>query len=138
MSFNPIDVFVGGRVKERRKSLKLTQQDLAKALGLTFQQVQKYERGANRISASKLYKIGETLDISISYFFEGIDANESTPVEGFAEETIAYADTSIKDVMAFAGSEEGVELNQAFSKVKDSKIRKYLVGLFDAISEAKG
>lgn len=133
MSFNPIDVHVGARVKERRKSLKLTQQDLAKALGLTFQQVQKYERGANRVSASKLHKISETLGVPISYFFEGLDDETS----GFSETPASYTGTSLKEVLNFASSEEGMELNQAFAEIKDAKTRKYLVGLFQAISEAE-
>ena len=136
MSFNPIDVYVGGRVKVRRKELKLTQQDLARALGLTFQQVQKYERGANRISASKLHKISQTLNISISHFFDGLDNENIEEIPGFAEDRADFANATAKDVLSFASSEEGIELNQAFSGVKDARTRKYLVGLFDAISQA--
>src|SRR5215472_8542656 len=69
---NPVDLHVGGRVRMRRKMLGISQERLADALGLTFQQVQKYERGANRISASKLYEIARFLSAPIAYFFEGL------------------------------------------------------------------
>src|SRR5271154_42401 len=70
---NPIDIHVGLQVRLRRKELKISQEKLADQLGLTFQQVQKYERGANRISASKLYEIARALRVSIVWFFEGLD-----------------------------------------------------------------
>src|SRR5271170_2236566 len=69
---NPIDVHVGLQVRLRRKELKISQEKLAESLGLTFQQVQKYERGANRISASKLYEIARALRAPVSYFFDGL------------------------------------------------------------------
>ena len=69
---NPVDVHVGLQVRLRRKELKISQEKLAETLGLTFQQVQKYERGANRISASKLYEIARSLQAPISWFFEGL------------------------------------------------------------------
>ena len=73
---DPVDVHVGSRVRAQRRRMGLTQEGLAEALGLTFQQVQKYERGANRVSASKLYYIARTLRVPISYFFEGLDDPE--------------------------------------------------------------
>lgn len=136
MSFNPIDVYVGGRVKTKRKSMKLTQQDLAKALGLTFQQVQKYERGANRISASKLHMISQTLKEPIAYFFDGIESGNGQ-VPGFSEDPASYGGDAIKEVLNFASSDEGLELNQAFGDIKDPKVRRYLVGLFQAIADAE-
>src|ERR1700744_379526 len=69
---NPVDIHVGLQVRLRRKELKISQEKLAEALGLTFQQVQKYERGANRISASKLYEISQALNVPIGWFFEGL------------------------------------------------------------------
>jgi len=84
---NPIDVHVGKMVRARRKALNMSQTELADALGLTFQQVQKYERGANRISASKLYETARTLKVEISAFFEGLDAldGEAAPFAAFAD-----------------------------------------------------
>src|SRR5665213_3309630 len=69
---NPVDLHVGGRIRMRRKVLGVSQEKLAEALGLTFQQVQKYERGSNRVSASKLYEIARFLNSPVSYFFEGL------------------------------------------------------------------
>ena len=74
---NPIDLHVGARIRMRRRLLGVSQERLAEALGLTFQQVQKYERGANRVSASKLYEIARTLQTPVTYFFDGLaDAGE--------------------------------------------------------------
>jgi len=70
---NPVDVYVGARIRLRRRELKLSQSALARAIGLTFQQVQKYERGANRVSASMMYKASKFLEVPISYFFDGLD-----------------------------------------------------------------
>lgn len=75
---HPVDVHVGQRVRERRVLLGMSQQKLGEALGITFQQVQKYERGANRISSSRLFCLSETLDVPISYFFEGYSRSSRT------------------------------------------------------------
>src|ERR1700734_2336267 len=89
---NPIDVHVGLQVRLRRKELKISQEKLAETLGLTFQQVQKYERGANRISASKLYEIARSLRVSIGWFFEGLADPAAGPVDGVGEtETQPFA-----------------------------------------------
>jgi transcriptional regulator with XRE-family HTH domain len=73
---HPVDIHVGNRVRQRRTLLGLSQEKLGEALGLSFQQVQKYERGTNRVSASRLYEMGRVLDVPVSYFFENIDAAE--------------------------------------------------------------
>ena len=78
---NPVDVHVGLRIRLRRKELGVSQEKLAEAIGLTFQQVQKYERAANRVSASKLYEVARALDTSTAYFFEGL----TTAAPGMAE-----------------------------------------------------
>lgn len=98
---NPIDVHVGARVRMRRKLLGLSQERLADELGLTFQQIQKYERGANRISASKLFDIARVLDASPGYFFEGLDP-EATKAGGALP-----AEASLQQ---FLMTPEGVEL----------------------------
>ena len=72
---NPVDIHVGARVRLRRKILKMSQEKLGERLGVTFQQVQKYERGANRVGASRLWKIAEVLDVPIGFFFEGLSDN---------------------------------------------------------------
>ncbi|TNE58784.1 MAG: XRE family transcriptional regulator [Alphaproteobacteria bacterium] len=133
MSFDPVDIHVGQRVKIRRKSLKLTQAELGEVLGLTFQQVQKYERGANRISASKLFLIAHTLDVPVAFFFEGLDGN--LEANALKEESKAYDGQTTEGVLRFAGSMEGLELNSAFAAITHSETRKYLVSLFEAIAE---
>jgi len=136
MSFNPIDIHVGQRVKLRRKSMKMTQQELGAVLDLTFQQVQKYERGANRISASKLFAITETLNTSISYFFDDMEGHEDNQT-AFAEETPEFASSGTRAVLQFASSLEGTELNKAFASISDAKTRKQLVALFDVIASTQ-
>ena len=79
-SGDPVDIHVGSRVRQRRQLLGLSQEKLAAALGLTFQQVQKYERGTNRISASRLYAISQALDVPLYYFFEEFDGGMLTPL----------------------------------------------------------
>lgn len=77
---HPVDLHIGSRIRLRRKLLAISQTDLADALGLTFQQVQKYERGSNRVSASKLYEIAQRLDVSIGFFFEGLSMSDNTVI----------------------------------------------------------
>lgn len=127
MSFDPVDIHVGQRVKIRRKSLKLTQQELGDTLGLTFQQVQKYERGANRISASKLFIISETLDVPISYFFDGLE--EKSTKQELRETHSDFNSKTTENVLHFANSIEGIELNRAFTSITDDDTRKQLVAL---------
>src|SRR5215203_2902058 len=82
---NPIDVQVGSRVRLRRNMLGLSQEKLGDAIGLTFQQVQKYEHGANRIGASRLHKLSQVLDVPVSFFFEDTDPVRAPAMGGFAE-----------------------------------------------------
>ncbi len=81
---HPVDVHVGKRIRHRRWLVGMTQQQLAECVGIKFQQIQKYETGANRVSASRLWDIAEALDVPVSFFFEGIE-NESAAEEGAAE-----------------------------------------------------
>src|SRR5580698_9771315 len=120
---NPIDVHVGLQVRLRRKELKISQEKLAEALGLTFQQVQKYERGANRISASKLYEIARALRVSIAWFFEGLSDPTAEPVDGAEEgETAPFAHN-------FLMSQEGVDLANLFPRLPQRRVRRRLVEL---------
>ena len=84
-----IDRLIGQRLRWRRKELKLTQEQLGETLGLTFQQVQKYEKGVNRISAGRLYEISSVLEIPVLYFYEGAEEYLSLPASGLAEESEA-------------------------------------------------
>ncbi len=118
---NSIDVHVGRRVRLRRHSIGVTQQQLAAVLGISFQQVQKYERGANRISASKLFEIGQALDVPISYFFEGLEAERP----GAADMVIAERDRFEKVLVEPGGS----ALVAAFMKIGSRALRRCLVDL---------
>lgn len=126
---NPIDQYVGGRIRARRKVLGVSQEKLADQLGLTFQQVQKYERGANRVSASKLYEIARALNASITYFFEELGDPSSGSRPGMAEGGGAAF------VFDAPLSPEATEFGQIVSKIRRPKVRKQLVALARALVE---
>jgi transcriptional regulator with XRE-family HTH domain len=126
---NPIDVHVGLQVRLRRKELKISQEKLAEALGLTFQQVQKYERGANRISASKLYEIAHSLRVPIGWFFEGLsDPMDEARVAVEGEAPFAHN---------FLMTQEGIDLANLFPKVHPRRVRRRLVDLVRAMVEGE-
>lgn len=124
---NPVDLHVGARVRMRRKFLGMSQEGLAETINLTFQQVQKYERGSNRISASKLYEIGRALKAPVAYFFEGYGQTEA--VEGFSESE------SEQFVHGFLMTTEGIELAEAFPRIKSAKLRRRVLELVRALAE---
>jgi transcriptional regulator with XRE-family HTH domain len=123
---NPIDVFVGSRVRLRRLMVGMSQEALADRLGVTFQQVQKYEKGTNRISASRLQAISDVFRVPPSFFFQDDDAAGAT--------TGAGHDTG--DVSTFVSSKEGLDLNRAFLKIEDAGVRKSIISLATALSKA--
>jgi len=92
MSIHPVDRHVGERIRARRKEIGISQQALAEKLGLTFQQVQKYERGMNRVSASKLYETAQVLSVSIEWFFLGLDTPELMPAQRLIPDPMAGLD----------------------------------------------
>ena len=100
-----VDAFVGGRIKQRRKALGMSQVALAETLGVTFQQIQKYERGANRIAAGALYKMADALKVPISYFFDGLPTLESTD------------DAASRRAIEFLCTREGAAMVEALSRV---------------------
>ena len=118
---HPIDVQVGSRIRLRRNMLGMGQVTLARALGLTFQQIQKYERGANRISASRLFEIGQKLEVPVGYFFGGLAANEAeeTPT-GFSE---APAEPFDSDLMS---RQDSRELVAAYRGIETAALRRRL------------
>ena len=119
---SPTDKHVGARVRMRRLMLGLSQEKLADGLGLTFQQVQKYEKGTNRIGASRLQHIAEVLQVPVSFFFEGAvgEMKSSEPRSLFVSE--------------FLASSEGIALVKAYMSIKDTKIRRCIVQLVEQIS----
>lgn len=123
---NPMDIHVGSRVRLRRMLLGMSQEKLGDQLGLTFQQVQKYEKGINRIGASRLFDLSKTLGVPIDYFYE--DAPLSSP--GLAEEANEYGEKSGENtVFDFLSTREGLELNKAFVKISDARVRRTIVEL---------
>ena len=125
---DPIDVAVGARIRIRRRWLGFSQTQLANALGITFQQVQKYERGANRVSASKLYEIATTLHAPISYFFDGLD----DPTGGGAPS--ASGDDE-QTVHAFLMTSEGLDLARGFTRIPRGRVRRRLLELIRALAD---
>ncbi|MBL8568934.1 MAG: helix-turn-helix transcriptional regulator [Phreatobacter sp.] len=125
---NPIDKHVGSRVRMRRMMLGMSQEKLGERLGLTFQQVQKYEKGTNRIGASRLQQIGTILSVPVSFFFDGAPTGEPLPEGGFAEASGASY------VADFLSTSEGLSLNQAFIRIKDAKVRRKIVDLVNAVA----
>ncbi len=125
---SPIDVHVGSRVRLRRTLLGMSQEKLGEAIGLTFQQVQKYERGMNRISASKLWKLSNVLDVPVSYFFDDLGTDEDGVVS-VAPGGDSGGDSLALDPMA---KRETLELVRAYYKISDPLVRRRLFELTKA------
>ncbi len=126
---NPVDKHVGSRVRMRRMMLGMSQEKLGDALDLTFQQVQKYEKGINRIGASRLQQISHILQVPISFFFEGAPSIPmGTRAEGMAE---APSPAYVSDFLA---TSDGLALTKAFMRINDSKLRRRIVDLVEQIA----
>jgi transcriptional regulator with XRE-family HTH domain len=126
---NPTDKHVGARVRMRRMMLGMSQEKLGDALGLTFQQVQKYEKGTNRIGASRLQQIAQILQVSVSFFFEGAPSAQTIGRhEGMSE---APSPAYVSDFLA---TSDGLALTKAFMRIEDSKLRRRIVDLVEQIA----
>jgi len=125
---NPIDIHVGSRVRLRRMMLGMSQEKLGEHLGITFQQIQKYEKGTNRIGASRLQHIARVLTVPVAFFFEDAPGQEPVGNRGFAE------DASMAFAVEFCGSPEGLQLNRAFVKIADVKVRRRIIDLVKSLS----
>lgn len=121
-----IDTYVGSRVRARRKLLRLSQVGLAERIGVTFQQIQKYEKGINRIGASRLQTIAETLGVPVQFFFE----NESEPT------TYNLVSNGKDDLNAFLTSKDAQALNRAFMAIESPAIRQKLVALAKSLAKS--
>jgi transcriptional regulator with XRE-family HTH domain len=128
---NPIDKHVGSRVRMRRMMMGMSQEKLGDAIGLTFQQVQKYEKGTNRIGASRLQQISQSLQVPVAFFFEGApmpvghpDGNGHAPSPSYVSDFLATSD--------------GLALTKAFMEIKDSKLRRRIVDLVEGIANQTG
>jgi len=130
---DPVDVHVGSRVKLRRGLLALSQGELATMLGITFQHVQKYERGANRVSASRLYHLCQILDVPVSYFFDGFNAKKPGNAYGFSEakqEDFSWLEEEDGDLM---DRKETIELVRTYYQVQDETVRKNFLKMLKSL-----
>lgn len=128
---NSIDEYVGTQLRQRRSLLGFSQEKLAEQVGITFQQIQKYENGANRISASRLYEFSKVLDIPVTFFFDNYDQSESPLIFGMAD----------NDQSAFEGPDdvlkrkETIELIRVYYSIENPKLRKDLFKLVKSMAE---
>lgn len=127
---NPIDMHVGSRVRLRRMMLGMSQEKLGESLGITFQQIQKYEKGTNRVGASRLQHIATILKVPVSFFFEDAPGSPEEAA-GFAEQPHSY-------VVDFLSSSEGLSLNKAFIRIRDARVRRKIVDLVQALASDEG
>lgn len=121
---NPIDVYVGSRIRMRRNILGMSQEKLGEHLGITFQQIQKYEKGTNRVGASRLQAIASILEVPPSFFFDGAPGGQ----EGLMEESQSSY------MVDFLSSTEGIQLNRAFARIEDPKVRRKVIDLVRALA----
>lgn len=127
---NPVDVHVGNRIRMRRMLIGMSQEKLGERLGLTFQQVQKYEKGTNRVSASRLFHVAQVLSVPVQFFYEDLPAGvEDDSALGFAESTEQAVITN------FLNSTEGLQLNRAFHQISDPDVRRRVVDLVKSIAK---
>jgi transcriptional regulator with XRE-family HTH domain len=118
------DIYVGKRVRMRRLALDMSQTNLADAVGLTFQQIQKYEQGTNRVSASRMQQFAKILEVPISFFFEGAPAAQ---VMGGGKKINGKAAVSPAYVTNFLASQDGQTIIKAFTRIEDQKLRRSIV-----------
>lgn len=128
-SANPIDVHVGTRIRIRRQLLNMSQEKLGNALGVTFQQVQKYERGTNRVGASRLWSISRVLDVPIAFFYDGLN-------DDYEYSQVAEND-QLPIIYDFINSTDGVELAKAVAKIKSKAVRRQILELARSLSESE-
>ncbi|MGE4278642.1 MAG: helix-turn-helix domain-containing protein [Magnetospirillum sp.] len=125
---DPVDTHVGGRLRLRRTLMGLSQTELARSVGLTFQQVQKYESGANRISASRLYHIAEALDVPVSFFFDDIPrGGGSTLAMGLSEDQAGFTAPD-------SSGREGLEMMRNYHRITDEAIRRSVYDLTKSLA----
>jgi transcriptional regulator with XRE-family HTH domain len=125
---NPIDVHVGSRIRLRRNMIGMSQEKLGELLGITFQQIQKYEKGSNRVGASRLQAISSILSVPVAFFFEDAPGQEPAPA-GFGEEA------SSNYVVDFLNSAEGLQLSRAFVRIGDPKVRRRIIDLVKSLAD---
>ena len=127
---DPVDIHVGARVRLRRTLLGMSQEKLGKALGLTFQQVQKYERGANRIGSSRLFQLSKILDVPVSFFFDEMTTDTTQKSDGMAE-----GNKQVFEVDKLS-RRETLELVRAYYKITDPSVRKKIFEMVKAVGSS--
>lgn len=120
---NAIDTHVGARIRLRRSLMTMSQSELGEKLGVTFQQVQKYERGTNRVGASRLWLLAKVMEVPVSYFYDGLEQDGSTSVPAADNDTL----------YDFIASPDGIDLARAFSAIEDAKVRRRMIDLCRAL-----
>jgi transcriptional regulator with XRE-family HTH domain len=123
----PTDVHVGARIRLQRNLIGMSQEKLAEGLGVTFQQVQKYEKGTNRVGASRLQRISEVLGVPISFFFTDAPSKTIPAIGG----------EGVEEALHFLSTTEGLALNRAFASVRDDKVRRRIVDLVKSLVAAE-
>ena len=126
-SATAVDAHIGQKIRARRNLLGLSQTELANAAGITFQQVQKYEDGTNRVGASRLQQFSEALGVPPSYFFEG------APTAGKKQPAPQEGELSENDIISFLGTREGAALVRAFMAIKQKPIRQNAISLLESL-----
>ena len=129
---HPMDIHVGSRVRLRRMMQGLSQDKLGEELGLTFQQVQKYEKGVNRIGASRLYDIARVLEVPVQFFYDDFGDGPETMI-GFAETNPKTEERA--DFMQLLSTPEGMQLCRAYAAIKDYQVRRRVLDLVKALGE---
>jgi transcriptional regulator with XRE-family HTH domain len=129
---HPVDVHVGKRLRQRRTILGLSQEAIGNAIGVTFQQVQKYERGVNRMGASRLFEFAKILTIPVAYFFEEMEKATSNPsnASGVAEDAPAFEHEKMS-------SRETLEMMRAYYRINDPHVRKRIFELIKSVADEK-
>ncbi len=136
MNLNPIDVYVGLRLKMRRSFLGISQHKIGELTGITFQQVQKYERGTNRIGSSRLYELSKILMVPISYFFDGLEEKSlCTSILNDNSEKYLYSDNNLDSTNSNVGEKEILQLIKFYTRIKDETTRKSVLNLAKSLSK---
>ena len=137
---DPVDIHVGARLRLRRNLMGMSQEQLGKACGLTFQQIQKYERGTNRMGASRLFQFAKLLDVTVSYFFDDVRAERMAvhPSVGFAEKEQASLEGVGGTDNELVQRRETMELIRAYYRITDPKTRRKVYELIKSMAETDG
>jgi transcriptional regulator with XRE-family HTH domain len=135
---HPVDVHVGARMRQRRSLLGMSQTNLGSAVGLTFQQIQKYERGSNRIGSSRLFEFAKVLDVPVSYFFDEMPSNAlaGRPMSGRGKKGFGEASTPFETEKDPLVKRETLELVRAYYKIRESRVRKRIFEMVKAVGAA--